>query len=146
MKQRVKQKSWLAALAFSAALSLTGTQALASENGSSFYLLGSKGTMAGVVPAPGLYLQNDVYYYTARADASQSLPTGGQVAVGLKAQALINLPALAPPWAPSAIIISRSAMTAETARCLADFADARPPLGSRPAMHSSGKTHPSRRA
>lgn len=94
MKQRVKQKSWLAALAFSAALSLTGTQALASENGSSFYLLGSKGPMAGVVPAPGLYLQNDVYYYTARADASQSLPTGGQVAVGLKAQALINLPTL----------------------------------------------------
>ena len=58
------------------------------------YLLGSKGPMAAVVPAPGLYLQNDLYYYTAKAGASQSLPRGGKVAVGLDAKALLNLPTL----------------------------------------------------
>ncbi|MFA5665330.1 transporter [Castellaniella sp.] len=90
----MKKRSRLGMLAINAALSLMATQAWASENGTSFYLLGSKGPMAGVVPAPGLYLQNDLYYYTARADESQALPTGGQVAVGLKAKALINLPTL----------------------------------------------------
>ena len=93
-KWSVKKRSWMGMLAINAALSLMATQAGASENGTSFYLLGSKGPMAGVVPPPGLYLQNDIYYYTARADESQALPTGGQVAIGLKAQALINLPTL----------------------------------------------------
>lgn len=94
MKHSQKRNAWVSALALGAVLSLTSLQATASENGSSFYLLGSKGPMGGVVPAPGLYLQNDVYYYTARADSSQPLPTGGQVALGIKAQALINLPTL----------------------------------------------------
>ncbi|MGE4338667.1 MAG: transporter [Pigmentiphaga sp.] len=76
------------------AAALTGAGAGASENGTSFYLLGSRGPMAAVLPPPGLYLQNDLYYYTARADESQALPTGGQVAVGLKARALIDLPTL----------------------------------------------------
>lgn len=94
MTHDIKRSTWISALALGAALSLASTQAMATENGSSFYLLGAKGPMAGVVPPPGLYLQNDLYYYTARADASQSLPAGGQVAVGIKAQALINLPTL----------------------------------------------------
>lgn len=94
MKQRLKPKSWVSTLLLGAALWFTGTQAIASENGNSFYLLGLKGPMAGVVPAPGLYLQNDVYYYTARADSSQALPSGGQVIVGIKAKALVDLPTL----------------------------------------------------
>lgn len=93
-KWSVKKRPWMGMLAVNAVMSLMATQAGASENGTSFYLLGSKGPMAGVVPPPGLYLQNDIYYYTARADESQALPTGGRVAVGLKAQALINLPTL----------------------------------------------------
>lgn len=94
MKQSKPRKSRMAVLLVGAVLSLLGTQAHASENGTSFYLLGSKGPMAGVVPPPGLYLQNDIYYYTARTDESQSLPTGGRVAVGIQAKTLINLPTL----------------------------------------------------
>jgi len=76
-------------------LSLTGlgsNTTEAAENGTGFYLLGTKGPMAGVVPGPGVYFQNDVYYYNARTEKSKKLPMGGKVGVGLKAQALINLP------------------------------------------------------
>lgn len=66
--------------------------ASAAENGTGFYLLGTKGPMAGVMPGPGVYFQNDVYYYNARTEKSKKLPIGSKVGVGLKAQALINLP------------------------------------------------------
>lgn len=72
-----------------------GTNAVkAAENGTGFYLLGTKGPMAGVVPGPGVYFQHDVYYYHASTERSKKLPIGGKVAVGLKAQALINLPTI----------------------------------------------------
>ena len=74
------------------AFALGNPSAQAAENGTGFYLLGSKGPMAGVIPAPGVYFQNDIYYYNARTDKSGQLPTGGKVAVGLKANAVINLP------------------------------------------------------
>lgn len=74
-------------------IALLSTNAVrAAENGAGFYLLGTKGPMAGVVPGPGLYFQNDVYYYNASTEKSKQLPVGGKIGVGLKAQALINLP------------------------------------------------------
>jgi len=66
----------------------------AAEHGTGVYLMGSKGPMAGVVPEPGFYFQNDLFYYRASASASAPLPMGGEVAVGIKARALIDVPTL----------------------------------------------------
>lgn len=84
---------------FGIALSLTFAvsssyvpSAHATEHGMGMYLMGSKGPMAGVVPAPGLYFQNDVYYYQARAGANTPLPMGGRIGLGIKARALIDVP------------------------------------------------------
>ena len=41
------------------------------ENGTGFYLLGTKGPLAGVVPPPGVYLQNDFYVYSGSAGAQR---------------------------------------------------------------------------
>ena len=64
--------------------------AQAAENGLGFYLLGSKGPMAALLPAPGLYLQNDTYFYRASAGASAPLPLGGVVGFGVDAKADIE--------------------------------------------------------
>lgn len=80
---------------FSTTLSLSlyhAPTAQATEHGMGMYLMGSKGPMAGMVPGPGLYLQNDVYYYRARAGSDSPLPMGGKIGVGIKARALINVP------------------------------------------------------
>src|SRR5690625_1464677 len=66
----------------------------ATEHGMGMYLLGSKGPLAGVVPAPGLYLQNDLYHYRARAGTDTKLPMGGEIGLGIKARALIDVPTL----------------------------------------------------
>lgn len=68
--------------------------ASAAEHGTGVYLMGSKGPMAGVVPGPGLYFQNDLFYYSASAGGSEPLPMGGKIGVGIKARALIDVPTL----------------------------------------------------
>ena len=72
-----------------AASVLCGAPALATDGGASLYLLGKRGPVAGLIPKPGLYLTNDVYYYDASADAQ--LPLGGQVSSGVDAEALVNI-------------------------------------------------------
>src|SRR5690625_6831551 len=42
------------------------------EHGTGVYLMGSKGPMAGIVPEPGLYFQNDLFYYRAKAGDRKS--------------------------------------------------------------------------
>lgn len=66
----------------------------AAEHGTGVYLMGSKGPMAGIVPDPGLYFQNDLFYYRASAGGSEPLPMGGKIGVGIKARALIDVPTL----------------------------------------------------
>src|SRR5690554_5164485 len=68
--------------------------ARAAEHGTGVYLMGSKGPMAGMVFEPGLYFQNDLFYYRARAGASEALPMGGEIGLGIKARALIDVPTL----------------------------------------------------
>lgn len=65
--------------------------AFAVEGGTSFYLLGSKTTMAGYVPPPGFYgvLQN--YYYTGSADIDFET-AGLEIEGGVDADAYIALP------------------------------------------------------
>lgn len=63
----------------------------AAENGVGMYLLGSRGPMAGFLPPPGFYVQNDFYFYDGDMSAGKSFPAGGRVVSGVKAQARTNL-------------------------------------------------------
>lgn len=66
----------------------------AAEGGAGFYLLGSKGPAAAVTPPPGVYFQNDLYFFSGEVGAGRELPTGGRVAVGVDGDAVIELPTL----------------------------------------------------
>ncbi|MEW9838498.1 SphA family protein [Mesorhizobium marinum] len=70
---------------------LAAAPANAAESGVGFYLLGSKGPMAGIVPPPGAYIQNDLYFYSGSAGANRDLPIGGQIVANIDAHAYINL-------------------------------------------------------
>jgi hypothetical protein len=63
--------------------------AYAAEGGASFYLLGSRGPMAGFTPPPGVYLQNDMYLYSGNANIDLEL--GGNPIGGVDADIFVNL-------------------------------------------------------
>lgn len=63
----------------------------AAEGATGFYLLGSKGSMAGYVPPPGTYLQSDYYFYSGSAGGNVELPLGGNLAAGVGAFAYYGL-------------------------------------------------------
>lgn len=63
--------------------------AQAAEGGKSLYLLGKRGPLAGLIPKPGWYATNDVYYYTANSD--ELVPISGRVTQGVDVEALVNL-------------------------------------------------------
>lgn len=75
-------------VAFLAAMS---SAVSAAEGGAGFYLLGSKGAGAAITPPPGVFFQNDIYYYSGKIGGSKQLPTGGKLAAGVNGAALINL-------------------------------------------------------
>ncbi len=81
-------------LAASISLLLSGAATHAAENGTGFYLLGSKGPAAGITPPPGVYFQNDIYIYSGDLGGGKSLPVGGKVAVGVKGNAVFELPTI----------------------------------------------------
>lgn len=83
---------WLLCLATIAAL--VGNPVQAAENGVGFYLLGSKTVSSGILPPPGLYLQNDVYYISGSASAAKDLPLNGKLATGLKIKTWVEMPTL----------------------------------------------------
>lgn len=71
------------------------TSARAAEGASGFYLLGSKGSMAGILAPPGTYLSADSYVYSGNAAADISLPmVGGQLALGLDADVVVSVTTL----------------------------------------------------
>ncbi len=81
----------LAAFGFSAIAGSGSGTALAAESGVGFYLLGSKGPFAAVLPGPGVYFQNDAYFYSGSAGASRDLPIGGRIVANIDATAYIDL-------------------------------------------------------
>jgi hypothetical protein len=50
--------------------------------------------MAGFIPPPGVYFQNDVFYYSGNASASRSLPFNGQIVAGVDARIWVEMPTL----------------------------------------------------
>lgn len=68
--------------------------AFAAEKGVGIYLLGFRGPMAGFVPPPGVYFQNDVYHYSGSAAGSREFPFGGQFVAGVDAKMWVDAPTL----------------------------------------------------
>lgn len=69
----------------------SGGAAFAAEGAAGFYLLGSKGPFAGVLPAPGTYINNDLYYYTGSASAGRDLSFGSEIIADVEATAWIDV-------------------------------------------------------
>ncbi len=88
------------ALGCLAGFMLAGSGVRAAENGLGFYLLGSKGPLAAILPPTGVYFQNDAYFYSGDLSASRQLPFGGNIGAGVKARAFIDLPTViwTTPW------------------------------------------------
>ena len=62
------------------------------EGGSGFYLLGSKGSLAGVLAPAGNYLAVDTYYYSGDISQTEELPVvGGDLEVGLDADVFVAI-------------------------------------------------------
>ncbi len=97
--RKAHRKGIRAALLCCALASQTGS-GLGAENGSGFYLLGSKGPAAAILPPAGLYLQNDLYLYDGRAGGGRELPVGGRIGADLRVRTFIEMPTLlwTTPW------------------------------------------------
>jgi len=68
---------------------------VASESGSSFYLLGQRGQGAGILPpVEGVFFSLPNYYYSGDVSASRGLPIGGALSFGLDADVFLTLPTL----------------------------------------------------
>jgi hypothetical protein len=71
------------------ALACFSLPARAAENGLGVYPLGMRANLSGLVPAPGVYMQNDVYNY--RGDTTLTVPFHGELIGNISANAWINL-------------------------------------------------------
>ncbi|MDN5504607.1 MAG: transporter [Comamonas sp.] len=78
-----------------ACLSVIGlTPVYAAEGGSGFYLLGTRSQMAGMSLNPGLYVQNDMYFYSGKSRTNLDVPIAGGAYVGVDAKAYVLLPTI----------------------------------------------------
>jgi len=73
-------------------LGVAGESADAAEGGFGVYLLGARGPMAGFTPPPGVYFQDDTYFYSGKIGGGRALPTGGLLVANVSAQSWFNLP------------------------------------------------------
>lgn len=71
-------------------LATTATPAHAAESGVGFYLLGGRGPMAGYIPPPGFYVQDDVYFYDGSLGGNKQIPSGGQLLAEVNGQVVAN--------------------------------------------------------
>jgi hypothetical protein len=67
-------------------------QAKAAEAAIGVYLLGSRGVGAGFTPPPGLFFQDDTYFYSGKIGGGTTLPLGGLLVANVSATTWINLP------------------------------------------------------
>ena len=88
------RQSFRILLACSALALAAPEKADAAETGVGFYLLGSRGALAGVLPPPGLYFQNDVYLYSGTSGANVAIPFNGRIVADVKGNAVFEAPTL----------------------------------------------------
>jgi hypothetical protein len=85
-------RSWVRFPTASLLIALVPLTAKGAEGGAGFYLLGSKGPAAAIMPPPGVFFSNDVYIYSGDLGGGKALPTGGKLAVGVDGAAAIDIP------------------------------------------------------
>jgi hypothetical protein len=73
-------------------LCLQSAPVSAAESGLGSYLLGSRSNGAGITPPPGVYFQDDTYFYDAKIGGGKSLPFGGLLVGNVSTQTWLNLP------------------------------------------------------
>src|SRR5579871_5102267 len=78
--------------AIGALLCLHEAPANAAEGGIGDYLLGSRSNGAGITPPPGVYFQDDTYFYDAKIGGGKTLPFGGLLVANVSVQSWLNLP------------------------------------------------------
>lgn len=79
---------------------LFAAPAHASEGGASFYVLGSGGPGAALLPLfPGIYADNTMYYFHGESKAHREFVLGGNVVAGLKASMFADFASIL--WVPS---------------------------------------------
>lgn len=66
--------------------------AQAAESAVGVYLLGARGPMAGFTPPPGVYFQDDTYFYDGKISGGRTLPFGGLLVANVSATTWMNLP------------------------------------------------------
>jgi hypothetical protein len=77
----------VAMLVVAAVLLSTTIVANAMDQAKNVYLLGSRATLfSGVLPGPGNYFQNDMYFYNGEAGGGIQLPLGGFLAADVEAK------------------------------------------------------------
>ena len=81
-----------AALIVGALLGLTDAPALAAEGGIGAYLMGSRSNGAGITLPPGVFFNDDTYFYDAKIGGGKSLPFGGLLVANVSVQTWMNLP------------------------------------------------------
>ena len=86
----------VAAVAVLSLAALSPRQAQATEGGVSLYVAGLRGPMAGFVPPPGFYFQNDAYYYYGELGGGRRLQIGGAVVSNVKQRAYVDF--VTPIW------------------------------------------------
>jgi hypothetical protein len=70
----------------------TSWKAEAVEGGSGFYLLGGKGSLAGIMAPTGTYFALDTYFYSGDMSINERLPTiGGELTVGVDADVILGI-------------------------------------------------------
>lgn len=96
-----------------AILPFFGTAAMAAESATSVYLLGSKGSMAGFTPPPGIYVVDANYFYSGDATGQAALgvtlrKSGARDTAGvpLKLEADIKVDATAYYQMPAAVWVT----------------------------------------
>lgn len=111
MDTGTRAKARPAAIAVLIGLASFAHQATAAENGIGVYPLGLRSSMAGLVAPPGVYFQNDLFFYKGSASADIALPYHGELVADVGATSWISLPTLM--WStPLAILGGNLALSA----------------------------------
>ena len=100
--------------AFGTLTLLGATPVHASEGGTSFYLLGSGGPGAAILPPlEGVFFDNTAYYYDGKAGGDREFITGGRVVAGLEATVVADFPTIL--WVPSTNVLGGTLALGATA-------------------------------
>jgi len=87
--------------------------ASAAEGATSTYLLGFRGPMAGFTPPPGLYFENDTYFYEGKIGGGRNLATGGLLVTNVKQSTWLDM--AMPIWVTPVQIMGGNLAFAATA-------------------------------